>query len=374
MERAKLEASSSPRRIGMPGVEAFADACGRVLADHRREVEADRRVTIAEHKAFQAEAAATIATLKAEVQELQRSVREMASSLKDGEPGSNGPQGDPGAQGDQGPAGDPGPQGDPGPEGEPGPAGDHGADGEPGEKGDPGKEGPSGRQGDPGPQGEPGRDGEPGPRGEHGFGGDPGKEGPAGPQGEPGPPGAIGEKGEHGATGPMGSLDGVRTWFHDIPIFDGGELAFHNGSTWQATKQTAAEPTFISNDWRLIAAAGNDGRDGIDAREGEVTGLFDPAKTYKKFDIASLDGGEFRACRDDPGDCPGPGWRMSAARGKRGPPGKDGDRGPQGPAGATITRLSMEAGTLIIDSSDGHSIALDMEPGIRSIIARDGGT
>jgi hypothetical protein len=217
------------------------------------------------------------------------------------------------------------------------------------------------RDGDPGPVGLPGEPGPPGP---------PGEPGSVGPQGERGDPGPQGERGDAGPVGPVGMLQSAR-WWEPKSVFYQNELVLHEGSTWQALADVASEPNLEDGNWILIAAAGKDGRD---AREGEVCGLFDPTRTYSKFDIVSLDGGEYRACRDAPGDCPGDGWRMSATRGKRGAPGRDGERGPQGPAGrtgASIESVTEKNGVVIIAMSDGETHAIDLDQIVKTIVTRE---
>jgi hypothetical protein len=46
-----------------------------------------------------------------------------------------------------------------------------------------------------------------------------------------------------------------------------------------------------------------------------------------------LNGGSFLALREKPGPCPGPGWQLLAAPGKRGIAGEKGPQGNRGPAG-----------------------------------------
>jgi hypothetical protein len=50
-------------------------------------------------------------------------------------------------------------------------------------------------------------------------------------------------------------------------------------------------------------------------------GAFTTGATYAAMDIAMVNGSAFIAPRDNPGSCPGPGWRLLAAVGKRGPKG-----------------------------------------------------
>ncbi|MCI8423761.1 MAG: hypothetical protein HFF50_09580 [Lawsonibacter sp.] len=73
-----------------------------------------------------------------------------------------------------------------------------------GEKGDPGPQGPKGDPGETGPQGPKGDPGETGPQGPKG---DPGETGPQGPKGDPGETGPQGPKGDPGEAG-SGSLPG----------------------------------------------------------------------------------------------------------------------------------------------------------------------
>ena len=72
-----------------------------------------------------------------------------------------------------------------------------------------------------------------------------------------------------------------------------------------------------------LARAGQDGKDGQGLN---IRGTFDPGETYAKLDVVTKDYGWFVAISDDPGPCPGPGW-------KSGPVGKTGASGPRGPKG-----------------------------------------
>ena len=156
----------------------------------------------------------------------------VAQFALDGNPGPQGPQGDPGPQGMQGPQGDPGPQGVPGPQGDPGPQGT------PGPQGDPGPQGVPGPQGDPGPQGVPGPQGDPGPQGTPGPQGDPGPQGVPGPQGDPGPQGVQGDPGPEGPQGPAGGS------FADAPA--DGQLYARYNNTWVALAPGGGAPSLES--------------------------------------------------------------------------------------------------------------------------------
>lgn len=64
---------------------------------------------------------------------------------------------------------------------------------------------------------------------------------------------------------------------------------------------------------------------------GEVCGLWEPGRSYRKFDLVTWHGSEWRARLDDPGMLPGNGWALAAKRGSRGEAGERGERGPAGP-------------------------------------------
>jgi Collagen triple helix repeat (20 copies) len=209
------------------------------------------------------------------------------------------------------------------------------------------------RDGEKGEKGEPGRDGEPGQPGES----------VAGPPGEPGesivgPPGKNGRDGERGVPGPPGAFVEPRQWTEGAVHYE-CELVTHRGSTWFARRDTASMPP--GEDWLLVAAAG------ADAPVGEVSGLHDPARIYRKFDLVVRDGAEWRAKHDNPGPLPGAGWALSAEQGKRGKPGEKGERGekgecgPPGKSAPTIVDWAIEeyrAAPIMSDGSTGPVLDL----------------
>ena len=109
---------------------------------------------------------------------------------------------------------------------------------------------------------------------------------------------------------------------------------------------------------------GAPGEQGAAAPIGEVCGLHDPARVYRKFDLVARDGAEWRARTDNPGPLPGAGWALSAEQGKRGKPGEKGERGPAGPpgppgaAGATITDWAVDEYRAVPIMSDGSTGAV----------------
>ena len=61
-----------------------------------------------------------------------------------------------------------------------------------------------------------------------------------------------------------------------------------------------------------------------------IRGTFDSQAKYSANDIVACNGASFVARRDNPGVCPGPGWQLIAAQGKRGVAGPQGERGASG--------------------------------------------
>jgi hypothetical protein len=88
-----------------------------------------------------------------------------------------------------------------------------------------------------------------------------------------------------------------------------------------------------------VGPAGPPGPQGPVGYVGRVHGLWDPAGSYRAMDVVTFKNSEYRAVRDDPGPCPGDGWRegargMRGERGERGSKGEPGERGLAGAAGA----------------------------------------
>jgi hypothetical protein len=197
----------------------------------------------------------------------------------------------------------------------------------------------------------------PGPQGERG------EAGPIGPAGEPGVPGERGERGDPGAPG---KLPLVKAYRPD-EVHYAGDVVVHEGSTYQAQRDTARAPS--NEDWICIAAAG---RDGVDGRSPTVRGTFDPNAGYKRLDIVALDKGSFIARHNDPGPCPGDGWQLIAAhgapgeKGSPGPQGQHGGRGAKGEKGDPgpsivgwqIDRPNYQAIPVMSDGTEGPPLAL----------------
>jgi hypothetical protein len=134
----------------------------------------------------------------------------------------------------------------------------------------------------------------------------------------------------------------VKTWEPDAVHYI-GDVVTHDGSVYQARKDTGKEPGH--QDWILLARAGHDGCDGITPN---FRGVFDARETYRRFDVVEHDGSSFVALRDDPGIPGDDGWQLLSKSGSRGPVGetgprgKKGDRGDRGEARPTIVNWVLD--------------------------------
>jgi hypothetical protein len=118
----------------------------------------------------------------------------------------------------------------------------------------------------------------------------------------------------------------VKAWAEGDVHYE-ADVVFHNGSTWQAVRDTGREPG--QADWVMLARAG------LDAQPFNIRGTFsETIADYKKFDVVALNGSSFVARSDTPGACPGPGWQLVASAGRPGKPGPKGDRGEKGLQGS----------------------------------------
>jgi len=216
------------------------------------------------------------------------------------------------------------------------------------------KDGADGAPGPPGPPGANGKDGENGQDGKAGesIAGAPGEAGAKGDKGDRGDPGERGDRGETGAEGPRGSFDAPEEW-NESRIYYQGQLAFIEGSTYCARRDTARRPPH--GDWSPVALAGRDGR------TGDPRGGWDPNERYLKLDRVTHNGSEWIARQDEPGALPGAGWMLGAQR-RVGRPGERGERGEQGPQGIGIKGAELEEWSIRLELSDGRTIGLDLRP------------
>ena len=107
--------------------------------------------------------------------------------------------------------------------------------------------------------------------------------------------------------------------------------------------------------------AGPPGAPGEVPYVGEVCGLFDSERQYRKYDVVSLHGAEWRAKCDAPGPLPGDGWALAAKAGERGKRGELGPRGERGMPAAAIAEWHVRDYRAVPVMSDGSiGPALDL--------------
>lgn len=175
---------------------------------------------------------------------------------------------------------------------------------------------------------------------------------PAGPEGPPG------EDGRDGVDGKDGALPPVKAWSDGVHY--ASDVVTFAGSTWQAVRDTGKPPG--SDDWLCIASRGADGEVG---KTMTIRGTWSAENTYSALDVVAMNGASFVAKRDDPGECPGEGWQLMAAQGKRGQPGERGlgVRGDPGRPGPAIAAVGMdEQGLLTLVNADGSTVECDLYP------------
>jgi hypothetical protein len=168
-------------------------------------------------------------------------------------------------------------------------------------------------------------------------------------------------RGPVGPAGPAGKLPIAKEWTRETVFYEGSVVTYEGGS-YQALRDTG-EPPDNETYWQCLAAPGRD------AKSIRHRGTFKEDMDYAAFDAVALNGGSFLAMRDKPGACPGPGWQLLAARGKRGANGEPGPRGPAGIAGPSgmdaaavvgwdVDRRTYTGTPIMSDGSSGPSLNL----------------
>lgn len=159
-----------------------------------------------------------------------------------------------------------------------------------------------------------------------------------------------------GDPGPPGRLAAVKDWTDDVH-YD-GDIVTLDGSTFQAVRDTARRPPH--DDWVCIASAG---RNGADGRSFSIRGTWEPDGEYRELDVVAMNGATFVAKSDDPGPCPGDGWQLMSAQGKRGKPGDPGNKGDPGPKGPAVIALGIDDnGIQTLRNADGTTVSCDFYP------------
>lgn len=166
----------------------------------------------------------------------------------------------------------------------------------------------------------------------------------------------AGPPGNDGKEGPQGKIASVEPWTDEVQYE--GAIRTHAGSTWQAVRDTAKEPPHA--DWICIAERG---ADGSHARSFHIRDTWDAGEDYAELDVVSLNGASFAARHDNPGECPGPGWKLLASQGKRGKDGERGRPGERGLPGPAVKEMSVDdAGMLTLTNADGTTAQCDFYP------------
>jgi hypothetical protein len=113
------------------------------------------------------------------------------------------------------------------------------------------------------------------------------------------------------------------------------------------------------------------GKDGAEGRSFVIRGTWSEAESYRELDVVALNGASFGARCDNPGPCPGDGWQMIAAQGKRGNAGErgaaaKGERGSPGPAAVAMD--INEEGLLTLTNADGSRVTCDLYPLLAKLV------
>ena len=168
-------------------------------------------------------------------------------------------------------------------------------------------------------------------------------------------------RGPVGPAGPVGRLPIAKEWQRETVYYEGSVVTYDGGS-YQALRGTG-EPPDNEAHWQCLAAPGRD------AKSFRHRGTFKDDAEYASHDIVALNGGSFLALHDKPGLCPGPGWQLLCAQGKRGATGEPGPRGPTGVAGPpghdagiiigwAVDRTSYTVTPMMSDGSSGPPLNL----------------
>jgi hypothetical protein len=107
---------------------------------------------------------------------------------------------------------------------------------------------------------------------------------------------------------------------------------------------------------------------------GQACGLFDEDAVYRRMDVVSFNGSEWRAKHDNPGPLPGDGWMLSASRGKRGDRGERGEKGLEGKPGndgANMTAIALAGDEMILRVAldNGEVLEADFAPIANAVAA-----
>jgi len=111
---------------------------------------------------------------------------------------------------------------------------------------------------------------------------------------------------------------------------------------------------------------GEQGQQGLSGLSFRIRGTWIEINEYRALDVVALGGASFAAKRDDPGPCPGDGWQLIAAQGKRGHQGEqglEGAKGDRGEPGLPVVALTVsDEGALTLTNGDGSVVTCDLYP------------
>ena len=113
------------------------------------------------------------------------------------------------------------------------------------------------------------------------------------------------------------------------------------------------------------------GENGNDGRSFNIRGTWSEAEIYQALDVVALNGASFVARCDNPETCPGEGWQLIAAQGKRGNPGERGasGKGERGVPGVSAIAMDVDdQGLLTLTNADGSTVTCDLYPLLRKLV------
>jgi hypothetical protein len=142
-----------------------------------------------------------------------------------------------------------------------------------------------------------------------------------------------------------------------VPFVEGvhyiNDVVTHRGGTYQAVRDTARIPG-EHVDWVCLSAPGADGKNG---RDFKIRDTYEEGAEYAALDVVTVNATWFVARQDNPGPCPGPGWK-SGPVGKRGEKGEHGLRGERGAVRYQIDRKAYAIIPVHDDGSAGAAIPI----------------
>lgn len=97
-----------------------------------------------------------------------------------------------------------------------------------------------------------------------------------------------------------------------------------------------------------------------------VRGTFNRDTKYEQLDVVAYGGSTFVATEDNPGEIPGPGWKLLASAGGRGRKGERGEKGEPGAAtsvpGVKALHLDRQNYAIALFTTDGKMHKIDLKP------------